>query len=53
MLVFQGFFPIGSLIAGAVAQNFGIPVGAAFGGSIALAFSLFLLWRAPRIRKLA
>ncbi|MBM3131131.1 MAG: MFS transporter, partial [Chloroflexi bacterium] len=39
-LVFMGFFPIGALIAGAIAQRFGIPVGAAFGGAIALAFSL-------------
>ncbi len=52
-VVFMGFFPIGSLIAGTVAQSFNIPTGAAFGGSIALAFSLFLLWRAPHIRQLA
>jgi len=51
-LVFMGFFPIGALIAGAIAQRFGIPVGAAFGGAIALAFSLFLLWRVPSIRRL-
>jgi MFS family permease len=53
MLVFQGFFPIGSLIAGSVAQRFGIPVGAIFGGSIALAFSLFQIWRVPQLRRLA
>jgi MFS family permease len=52
-LVFMGFFPVGSLIAGIVAQNFGIPLGAAFGGAIALAFSVFLLVVAPNIRKLA
>jgi MFS family permease len=52
MMVFQGFFPIGSLIAGSVAENFGIPAGAAFGGAIALAYGLFLLWRAPQIRRL-
>jgi fucose permease len=51
--VFQGFFPIGSLIAGTVAQRFSVSAGAAFGGSVALAFSLFLLWRAPHIRRLA
>jgi predicted MFS family arabinose efflux permease len=53
MLVFQGFFPIGSLMAGVIAQNFGVPIGAAFGGTIALAAGLFWLWRAPYIRKLA
>jgi MFS family permease len=52
MMVFLGFFPIGSLIAGAVAENFGVPAGAAFGGTIALAYGLYLLWRAPQIRRL-
>ena len=52
MLVFNGFFPIGALIAGTVAQQFGIPLGAIFGGSIALAFSLFQIWRVPHLRKL-
>ncbi len=53
MLVFQGFFPIGSLMAGTIAEHFGVPMGAAFGGTIALAAGLFWLWRAPYIRKLA
>jgi len=52
MMVFQGFFPVGSLIAGTVAERFGIPAGAAFGGTIALAYGLYLLWRAPYIRAL-
>lgn len=52
MMVFVGFFPIGSLIAGAVAERFGIPVGAAFGGIIALVYSLYLAWRVPGIRAL-
>jgi MFS family permease len=52
MMVFQGFFPIGSLIAGAVAENFGVPAGAAFGGIIALAYGLYLHWRAPQLRAL-
>lgn len=51
-MVFMGFFPLGSLLAGAIAERFGVPFGAAFGGSVALTFSLFLLWRAPHIRKL-
>ena len=53
MLVFQGFFPMGSLMAGAIAQQFGVPFGAAFGGTIALIAGLLWLWRAPYIRKLA
>jgi len=53
MLVFQGLFPIGSLMAGTIAQNFGVPMGAAFGGAIALIAGLMWLWRAPYIRKLA
>ncbi len=52
MMVFQGFFPLGSLMAGSIAQNFGIPVGAAVGASLALAYGLFLFWRAPFIRQL-
>jgi MFS family permease len=52
-LVFLGFFPIGALVAGTIAQYFGISIGAAFGGSIALAFSLLVLWRIPAIRRLA
>ncbi|MCX7837971.1 MAG: MFS transporter [Anaerolineae bacterium] len=52
-LVFLGFFPIGALVAGTIAQYFGISIGAAFGGSMTLAFSLFVLWRIPRIRQLA
>jgi len=51
-LVFMGFFPIGALIAGAIAERFGIPAGAAFGGTIALTFSLLVLWRVPNIRRL-
>ncbi len=53
MLVFNGLFPLGSLLAGAIAQSFGIPAGAIFGASIALAWGLILFWRAPFIRKLA
>ncbi len=52
MIVFQGFFPLGSLMAGTIAEHFTIPIGAAFGGSVALAAGLVWLWRAPHIRKL-
>ena len=53
MMVFQGFFPIGALIAGSVAERFGVPAGAAFGGVVALAYGLLLHWRVPRLRALA
>ena len=53
MLVFQGFFPVGSLMAGEIGQQFSVPIGAAFGGAVALAAGLLWLWRAPYIRKLA
>ncbi len=52
MMVFFGFFPLGALLAGAIAERFDIVLGAAFGASIALAYGLFLLWRAPSIRRL-
>jgi MFS family permease len=53
MLVFQGFFPLGALTAGLIAQTFAIPLGAAFGGAVALAYGLFLFWRNPSIRRLS
>ncbi len=52
MMVFLGFYPIGSLVAGAVAERFGVPAGAAFGGAVALGYGLYLYWRAPRLRAL-
>ena len=52
MMVFQGFFPIGALIAGTVAERFGAPAGAAFGGAVALAYGISLLWRSPQLRAL-
>lgn len=51
-LAFMGLFPLGSLLAGTVAERFGVPIGAMFGGTIALALGLFWLWRAPYVRKL-
>jgi len=53
MLVFQGFFPIGSLMAGLIAERFGVPVGASFGAAIALLAGWIWLWRAPYVRRLA
>jgi len=52
MMVFLGFYPIGSLVAGTVAERFGVPAGAAFGGVVALAYGLYLFWRTPQIRAL-
>jgi len=52
MMVFLGFYPIGSLIAGTVAERFGLSAGAAFGGAIGLAYGLYLFWRFPKIRAL-
>jgi MFS family permease len=52
MMVFLGFYPIGSLIAGIVAERFGLPAGAAFGGAVGLAYGLYLLWRNPELRAL-
>ncbi len=53
MLVFQGFYPLGALLAGFIAQTFTIPLGAAFGGAVALTYGLFLFWRAPFVRRLS
>lgn len=52
-IVFQGFFPLGALFAGTVAQHLDIQSGSALGAMIALGFGLMLFWRAPKIRKLA
>ena len=52
MMVFLGFYPIGALIAGTVAEGFGLPAGAAFGGLIGLAYGLYVFWRYPAIRAL-
>ena len=43
MLVFQGLFPFGSLMAGTIAEHTTIPLGAAFGGSVALFMGLVSL----------
>ncbi|MGE5140094.1 MAG: MFS transporter [Rudaea sp.] len=53
LMIFQGFFPLGSLLAGTIAQSYGVPAGAAFGACVALAYGMLLLWRAPYVRRLA
>ena len=52
MLTFFGFSPLGSLQAGIIADQFGVPTGVAFGAIVALLFSLVILWRVPRVRQL-
>ena len=52
MMVFLGFYPIGALIAGTVAERYGAPAGAALGGAIGLGYGLYLLCWNPRIRAL-
>lgn len=52
-IVFQGFFPIGALFAGTIAQHTDLQSGSAVGAIIALGFGLVLLWRVPKIRNLA
>lgn len=53
MLSFFGLSPLGSLQAGFVAQQFGVPVGIGCGALIALLFGLLVFWRVPRVRELA
>ncbi len=52
MLVFQGFFPIGSLISTSIAQEYGAPMGAAIGAGVALMAGVVFLFAAPYLRKL-
>jgi MFS family permease len=53
MLVFQGFLPVGALLAGTIAERLGAPAGAACGGTLALLAGLAWWWRAPYVRRLA
>jgi MFS family permease len=52
MLVMNGFFPLGALLAGFIAQSLSIPLGAGFGGAVALVYGLTLLWRKPFVRRM-
>lgn len=51
-LNFFGLMPIGALLAGAVAEAAGEPAAVTMSALIALAFALFLWWRAPGLRAL-
>jgi MFS family permease len=48
-LAFFGTAPFASLLAGAVAQAWGIPLGVALGGGITLALSLLLILAVPSL----
>ncbi len=51
-MIFFGFFPFSGLLAGFIAEHSTIPLGAAFGGAVALIAGLVWLWRAPYVRRL-
>jgi len=51
-LTFQGMTPFGSLQAGIVANAFGAPVAVGIGGLMCLGRAVWLLVRAPQIRRL-
>ena len=51
-LTFFGGMPIGSLLAGAMAERFGEPLTVLAGALISLAFSVFVFWKIPQVRKL-
>jgi len=52
MLTYFGFSPLGALLAGVIAEHFGVPIGIASGAAVALVFGMLLLWRVPRVRRL-
>jgi len=53
VLIFFGSFPIGSLLAGQMAEYLGEPRTLVINSLLLLVYSLFLLWRFPRLAKLA
>jgi len=53
VLVFFGSFPIGSLLAGQMAEHFGEPATMLVNSGLLLAYSIFLLLRFPRLARLA
>ena len=50
-LTFFGFMPIGSLLAGEVAERFGEPTTVMLGALVFLAFATFVWWRMPQVRR--
>jgi predicted MFS family arabinose efflux permease len=53
ILVFFGSFPIGSLLAGQMAEHLGEPATLLINSGLLLAYSSFLLLRFPRLARLA
>lgn len=51
-LTFFGGMPIGALLAGALAEQVGEPFTVVMGAVISLAFSIFVFWKMPQVRKL-
>jgi MFS-type transporter involved in bile tolerance (Atg22 family) len=51
-LVFFGSMPIGSLLAGNLAEQFGAPATVVFNSAILLLFALYIYWRRPQVRRI-
>jgi len=51
-LTFFGGMPIGSLLAGAAAEQFGEALTVLVGALISLAFAVFVFWKMPLVRRL-
>jgi predicted MFS family arabinose efflux permease len=52
MVAFNGMFPLGSFLAGAIAQKFGAPAATFVGGCAVLASLAAVSVLAPQVRKL-
>lgn len=51
-LIFFGTMPIGSLIAGNLADKFGAPFTVTLNASLLLLFALYIYWRKPQMRRI-
>jgi MFS family permease len=51
-LMFMGAMPIGSLLAGSLAQAYGTTATIVFGAGVTLAFAIFILLFQPQVRQL-
>lgn len=52
MITFAGVMPFGNLIAGSLAQVFGVAVAVAAGGAVCALFMAVIVIRSPQIRKI-
>jgi predicted MFS family arabinose efflux permease len=52
MVAFNGMFPLGSLLGGALAQRFGAPAATLVGGCAVLVSLCLVSVLAPHVRKL-